>query len=200
MPYIPYLTFPPFFFSSPIASTLLPFALGIGPGIITRLTSSSAANERFANEESNKYLSLKQPPLSPPAWAFPVVWTVLYPLMGYAAHRAWTVGLASADTAVRAQTESGATLYTAQLAVNLCFSTLFFTLGRSVEGLVNIATLTGMVGYLAYIWIGVDQTAAYCLVPYIAWLGFATYLCAGLGYLNDWDLKFDKVGKEPKVE
>jgi translocator protein len=199
MPYIPYLTLPSAIFSSPIASILLPLGLGIGPGFITKSLSASA-KDGYATTEESKYLSLKRPPLSPPAFAFPAVWAILYPLMGYAAHRAWSVGLASADSAVRAQTQSGATLYTAQLAVNLCFSTLFFTLGRSVESLVNIATLTGMVGYLAYIWMGVDEVAAYCLVPYIAWVSFATYLCAGLGYLNDWDFKFDRLGKEPKRE
>ena len=74
---------------------------------------------------------------------------------------------------------------------------LFFGMGRSVEALVDITALTGAVGYLTYVWSKVDTTAAYCLVPYLGWLGFATYLTAGTGYLNGWDLskKFETVEK-----
>lgn len=198
MPYIPYLTFPPFIFSSPTASVLLPVLLGIGPGFFTQ-SSSIGKQDGVATQES-KYLSLKRPPLSPPPWAFPAVWAVLYPLMGYAAHRAWATGLASADSSVRDLTQQGATLYTLQLAVNLCFSPLYFTLGKPIAALVDLAALTGLLAYLAFVWAGVDEIATYCLLPYIAWSGFATYLCAGQGYLNDWDLKFDKVGRELKEE
>jgi len=42
------------------------------------------------------------------------------------------------------------------------------------------------VSYLTYIWNKVDQVSAYCMIPYLGWLGFATYLTAGTGYLNGW--------------
>jgi translocator protein len=48
------------------------------------------------------------------------------------------------------------------------------------------------VGYLTYIWGQVDEVAGWTLVPYLGWLGFATYLSAGTGYLNNWDFE----GKE----
>ena len=75
---------------------------------------------------------------------------------------------------------------------------LFFGLGRPIEALVDITALTASVGYLTYVWSKVDKTAAYCLVPYLGWLGFATYLTAGTGYLNGWDFrkKFETVEKD----
>lgn len=63
----------------------------------------------------------------------------------------------------------------------------------------DVAALLGINSYLAYLWgTAVDKTAGLLLVPYVAWLGFATYLSAGTGYLNNWDLRDpeDKAGKK----
>lgn len=59
----------------------------------------------------------------------------------------------------------------------MLWTPLFFGLKRPVEATVDIVALTGIVGYLTYIWSGVDQVAAWALVPYLGWLSFATYLC-----------------------
>lgn len=66
---------------------------------------------------------------------------------------------------------------------------LFFRFKRPIEATVDIVALTGTVGYLTYIWSQIDETAAWTLVPYLGWLSFATYLCAGCGYLNDWNFE-----------
>ena len=64
---------------------------------------------------------------------------------------------------------------------------LFFGLKRPIEATADIVALTGVTGYLAYIWSKVDPVAAWGIAPYLGWLGFATYLSAGTGYLNGWD-------------
>jgi benzodiazapine receptor len=64
---------------------------------------------------------------------------------------------------------------------------LFFSLKRPIAATVDIVALTGVTAYLTYIWGQVDEVAAWCLVPYLGWLSFATYLSAGCGYLNNWD-------------
>ncbi|KAL9073932.1 MAG: hypothetical protein Q9161_002554 [Pseudevernia consocians] len=64
---------------------------------------------------------------------------------------------------------------------------LFFRLKRPIEATADIVALTGVTGYLTYIWSKVDPVAAWGLAPYLGWLGFATYLSAGTGYLNGWD-------------
>ncbi|GKT83221.1 MBR family protein [Colletotrichum tofieldiae] len=86
-------------------------------------------------------------------------------------------------------TKQGATLYTIQLGLNLIWMPLFFGLKRPIEATVDIVALLGVNTYLTYLWGSVDAVAGACLVPYLGWLSFATYLCAGAGYLNDWDLK-----------
>lgn len=162
--------------------------------------------------------SIKQPALRPPAWVFGPVWTALYGLMGYASYRAYSagtsgVGLGSApeiaaklaENTVGTPTElalSGATLYTLQLGLNLAWMPLFFGAKRPIEATVDIAALLGLNIYLAgWVWRKVDTVAAWCLVPYIAWLGFATYMSAGAGYLNDWDISaMDTKGKGKSVE
>jgi len=122
------------------------------------------------------YLALKQPPLRPPPEVFGPMWTVLYGMMGYAAHRAWTTGSLSLNPVVRDAAAHGATLYTIQLGLNLVWMPLFFGLNRPIEAAVDIVALTGTTAYLTYVWSGVDEVSAWCLAPYLGWLGFATYL------------------------
>lgn len=64
---------------------------------------------------------------------------------------------------------------------------LFFRFGRPIEATADIIALTGTVGYLVHIWSQIDATSAWTMVPYLGWLSFATYLCAGAGFLNDWN-------------
>lgn len=72
---------------------------------------------------------------------------------------------------------------------------LFFGFKRPILATLDVAALTGVVGYMTYLWGQVDEVAGWCLAPYLGWLGFATYLSAGCGYLNNWDFS-DK--EEPK--
>ncbi|KAH6853846.1 TspO/MBR family-domain-containing protein [Chaetomium sp. MPI-CAGE-AT-0009] len=177
--YIPSLTLPDAIFGCLPASILLPVALGSAVGYSTR----PATNRRES-------LTLKQPPLRPPASVFPPVWTALYGVMGYAAHRAVNLGtspLNTTDTILAAR--QGATLYTIQLGLNLAWMPLFYGLNQPVLATIDAAALVGINSYLAWLWGSkVDEVAGWLLVPYVGWLGFATYLSFGTGYLNGWDL------------
>lgn len=205
MSYIPGLTLPTTFFTSAPLAILLPLGLGMGSGLISqpgaskpKTTSEPSAGYRgtWRDPTQERYMALRQPPFRPPPWLFAPAWTTLYLLMGYASHRAWTNGMASMNPRIVEDTRRGATLYTVQLGLNLLFMPLFFGLGRPVEALLDITALTGCVAYLARVWAKVDEGAAWCLAPYLAWLGFATYLTAGTGYLNGWSTK----GKVPEKE
>ncbi|KAI6904404.1 TspO/MBR-related protein [Hortaea werneckii] len=171
--YIPSLTLPSITFEHPAASILLPIAAGTAVGFSTR-----------PKETQRTYLALRQPPLRPPPQVFGPVWTLLYGLMGYAAYRAWNVGVGSFDAKKVLLAKQGATLYTIQLGLNLIWMPIFFRFKRPIEATV-------------------DEVAGWCLAPYMAWLGFATYLSAGAGYLNNWDFSSketpkDKKGKDTK--
>ncbi|KAI1766183.1 TspO/MBR-related protein [Hypoxylon sp. FL1150] len=166
-------------FANVAASVLLPIVLGTTVGFSSR-----------PKETQSTYLAMKQPPLRPPPRIFGPVWTVLYGLMGYAAHRAVTQFPAAADRM--------RTLYTAQLGLNLLWMPLFFGLRRPVLALADIVSLVGLNGYLTYLYFSVDEVAGWCQIPYMAWLGFATYLTAGVGYLNNWDISKSTLAKRAK--
>ena len=97
--------------------------------------------------------------------------------MGYAAYRAWTSGIGSQYPIVVDWTRHGATLYTIQLALNFAWMPLYFYFKRPVLASIDIVALTGVTGYMTYLWGKVDKVAGYALAPYCAWLGLATYLC-----------------------
>lgn len=71
--------------------------------------------------------------------------------------------------------------------MNLIWMPLFFRLKRPIEATVDIVALLGVTGYLTYVWGQVDEVSGWLLAPYLGWLSFATYLCAGAGWLNGWD-------------
>ncbi|KAK3695140.1 TspO/MBR family-domain-containing protein [Podospora appendiculata] len=177
--FLSHLTLPEAVFNSAPASILLPIALGSVVGWTTR-----------PKDTKRTYFTWKQPPLRPPPWLFGPVWTVLYGMMGYAAYRAVTLGTSPLNSpATIAAANHGATLYTIQLGLNMAWMPLFFGLRRPIEATVDVVAMLGTNAYLAWLWgTQVDATAGWLLVPYVAWLSFATYLSAGVGYLNDWDL------------
>jgi len=188
--FIPQLTLPHAVFSNPAASILLPIALGTAVGFSVR-----------PKETQKTYIQLKQPPYRPQPQVFGPVWTCLYGLMGFAAYRATTTGLSPFSSAAAIQaTKHGATLYTIQLGLNLVWMPLFFVAKRPIEATVDIVALTGVVGYLTYVWGKVDPVAGWALAPYLAWLGFATYLSAGVGYLNNWDTAGKEVDFPPTTK
>lgn len=78
---------------------------------------------------------------------------------------------------------------------------LFFGWNRPILATADVLALVGVNGYLAWLWgTKVDATAGWLLAPYVAWLSFATYLSAGTGYLNNWDLSgaYEKADGETK--
>lgn len=146
-------------------------------------------------------MAMKQPPYRPPPKLFGPAWTLLYGLMGYAAYRAYSTGLSPLRSPADIQaTKHGATLYTIQLGLNLLWMPLFFVAKRPIEATVDIVALTGVVGYLAYTWGKVDAVAGWALAPYLGWLCFATYLSAGVGYLNNWNIAATEVDFPPSTK
>lgn len=162
-------------FSNKYLSTLLPIGLGTSVGYLTRPDRGSVERD---------YRRLQRPPLSPPAAVFGPVWTTLYGLMGFAAYRAWTTAHASLDMSRRDVAVQGGVLYTTQLALNLAWMPLYFGFNKPRLALADIVLLWGNIATLSYVWSDVDVTASYLMLPYLAWVSFATYLNAATIYLN----------------
>lgn len=119
----------------------------------------------------------QKPPLSPPGWVFPVVWSVLYVLMGLGAARVY---LAPPSEARR----RGLGIFLLQLGFNFFWSILFFGLGRYGLALLWLLVMLGLIAAMIRLFSQVDRKAARLQIPYLLWVLFAAYLNAGVFFLN----------------
>ncbi|MBE2186425.1 MAG: tryptophan-rich sensory protein [Rhodothermales bacterium] len=131
----------------------------------------------FADQIRPFYAALTKPPLSPPPTVFGPVWTILYTLMGVAVWRIWQLPASAERTAALR-------LFAIQLALNALWTPLFFGLQNLWVALVCIAAVLVAIVLTIRAFRPLDATAAWLLVPYLAWVAFATYLNAGVAVLN----------------
>lgn len=124
------------------------------------------------------YDQVAQPPLSPPGWVFPVVWTALYLLMGYASYM---VAVVDGATGVARKALS---LYAAQLAVNFLWPLLFFRWQLFGWALVCLVVLWVLVFWTMRAFSRIRRRAGDLLLPYLLWITFAGYLNYGVYLLN----------------
>lgn len=123
------------------------------------------------------YRELARPSWSPPSWLFAPVWTLLYALMGIAAWMVWyRKGFSAARGAL--------TLYLVQLALNAAWSWIFFGMRAPTAALAEIAVLWILILWTILAFRKHSGVAAALLVPYIAWVTFATALNAAIVMLN----------------
>jgi tryptophan-rich sensory protein len=118
-----------------------------------------------------------QPPLSPSAWLFPVVWSILYVLMGISAAR---ISLAPDSP----QKKQGLNLFIIQLVLNFFWSLIFFNLQAYGLAFLWLVALWITVFLMILSFRKADPVAALLQIPYLIWLTFAAYLSAGVWYLN----------------
>ena len=123
------------------------------------------------------YSELSKPPLAPPGWLFPVVWTILYALMGIGA------GLVGSEPD-GVDRNRALDLMVAQLIVNFFWPLLFFNAQAYGLALLWLLLLLLLVIWMTLEFRKVSPLAALLQIPYIIWLLFATYLNAAVWYLN----------------
>ena len=124
------------------------------------------------------YATLVKPTCTPPGWVFGPVWIALYALMGIAAARVWIR---------HRQTSAGKrslALFGAQLALNAEWPVLFFGLKAPGAALVSIVILWATILALIVWWWRLERISALLLIPYLAWVSFATALNAAVVRLN----------------
>jgi translocator protein len=124
------------------------------------------------------YAGLEKPIGTPPNWVFGPTWMTLYALMAFAFWRILRLPRHTdrKDLAVVA--------FIGQLALNLGWSIAFFGFQSPVAGLVVIGVLLGLVAACVLMFWRLDKASGWCLVPYALWVGYATYLNAGVWALN----------------
>ena len=140
-------------------------AVGFLSGILSR-----EGTERF-NEMAVK------PPLSPPGILFPIVWSILYALMGIGAARV----AASENSPVRSR---GLNVFVVQLVVNFFWSLIFFNARAYGFALVWLLLLWVLTIWMISLFWRVDKPAALLQIPYLLWVTFAAYLNYGVWQLN----------------
>lgn len=124
------------------------------------------------------YRAMNQPPLSPPGWLFPVVWTVLYLLMGYASYLIWI------SDAPEAEKRKALVLYGAQLLANFIWPLLFFGAEMYLTALIWLVVLWILIFLTIRAFSRINERAGDLLIPYILWVTFAAYLNLGIFLLN----------------
>lgn len=129
---------------------------------------------------SEWYPALRKPPGTPPNWLFGPVWTLLYLMMGAAGALVWHRHVARPEAA----TARGLRWFAIQLALNVAWTPVFFGLQRLGPGLIVIAALWVAIVLTIRTFAGIHRVAAALLVPYLVWVSYATYLNAGLWWLN----------------
>ena len=132
----------------------------------------------IARGRMDLFKTMNKPPLSPPAWLFPVAWTILYVLMGLASYRIFTA------RAAQTQKNRALLLYAAQLGFNFFWTLIFFNLGAYYFAFFWLVALLALITVTTVNFYGIDKPAAYLMVPYILWVTFAGYLNLGIAILN----------------
>lgn len=120
------------------------------------------------------YATLAKPSWAPPSWLFGPVWTTLYILMGIAAWLVWRARPAQASG--QQARRVGLTVFVAQLVLNALWTWLFFAWRQGGLAFAEIIVLWLAIAFTAMQFARVSKTAAWCLVPYLAWVAFATAL------------------------
>ena len=128
----------------------------------------------FIISGSIDYKALIQPPLAPPSWLFPVMWTIIYLLMGTSYY------LLKQDSNIECLDK----LYYLQLGVNLLWSIIFFLFKARFFACIWIILLDILVGLMIYWFYNTKKVSGILNILYMVWILFATYLTIGIYVLN----------------
>lgn len=129
----------------------------------------------FLISGSMDYESLKQPPFAPPSIVFPIVWTILYILMGISYGILDTKGLV--DSKIN-------NIYYIQLFVNALWPIAFFVFKLRLFAFIWILLLLALIIVMIKAFYEKDKTAGLLQIPYLLWTAFATYLNLAIFLLN----------------
>ncbi len=135
----------------------IPVAVGLLAAFLTR-------------DSMDIYQTVAKPALAPPAILFPIVWTILYVLMGVGATLVWRSDAAKEDK------REALILYSLQLAVNFFWSILFFDKRAFLPAFVWLVLLWLLIVGMIVSFFKINKTAAWLQIPYLVWVTFAGYL------------------------
>ena len=132
----------------------------------------------FTDPSSQWFRSLQLPWFYPPGWAFGVVWTLLFTLIGVAAYLIYKQGVDSRPVQIALG------VFAAQMVLNVAWSPAFFALENPPLALGIIAVLWLLIVVTILAFDRIDRRAAILLVPYLTWVSFAALLNGAIWQLN----------------
>lgn len=140
------------------------------PLILSLIISFGAAalSRIFTANSMEVYSSLPKPPLAPPGWVFPVVWTILYFLMGLSSYLVYVSSSPFRIPALKT--------YVTQLIANVLWSVFFFGLGAYILSFLWLVLLWYLVYSTIKVFHSINELAGKLMIPYLVWLTFAGYL------------------------
>ncbi len=144
---------------------LIPLSVGAVSGVIS-------------GDGMDGFSEMAKPPLSPPGWLFPVVWTILFILMGVSSYL-----VASADVDPT-QKRIALIFYGIQLFFNFFWSIIFFNLEWYLFAFIWLIILWVLILVTTVLFWRISKLAGYLLLPYLAWVTFAGYLNFAIYLLN----------------
>lgn len=148
-----------------IICPVIPLAVG---GLSTLLT----------RDGMEAFQRLNQPPLSPPGWLFPVVWTILFLLMGIASYLVFT------SKESRDAVNTALLVYGIQLVVNFFWSIFFFNFGAYLFSFFWLILLWVLILAVLLLFGRISKAAGYLMLPYLLWVSFAGYLNLAIYLIN----------------
>lgn len=152
-------------YKSYILSSLIALAVGVLSALLTM--------------ENMNLSHLKQPPLSPPAFLFPVVWSILYILMGVSSAQIFSARKNSPEPV-----RNALSTYASSLVVNFAWSIIFFNFGAFFLAFLWIILLEFLVIKTIKQYLLINKSAARLQIPYAVWVAFAGYLTLAISILN----------------
>lgn len=137
-----------------------------------------ALSALFAGTNMKFFETLRQPPLAPPGILFPIVWTILFTLMGIASY------LVHRSHGPEKEVQGANSLYLLQLAVNFFWPIFFFRLQWFWFSFLWLLLLWVLIVLTILAFLPLSKTAAKLMIPYFLWVSFAAYLNLGIAILN----------------
>lgn len=150
------------------------------PAVLSILIAQSAGfiGSIFTAESVNSwYNTLNKPIWNPPSWVFGPIWIILYTLMGIAAYLVW-------QNKEKQEIKIGLYLYSIQLGLNTLWSFIFFGMRDPKLALLEIIILFIFIVGTTIAFFKVNKKAGYLMLPYIAWVAFASLLNCAIFRLN----------------
>ena len=132
----------------------------------------------FTMGSMDDFASLEQPPLSPPGWLFPIVWTILFALMGISLYLILTSGVS------QERITPALGVFAVQLAFNFFWSIWFFNFGWYLFSFIWLVALWLLIIACAILFWRVSKASGYLFIPYLIWVTFAAYLNFAIYLLN----------------